>query len=194
MDQIIDMEDYKEMKNKPDFVAFTKIGTMLNKDQIIVKANIDLGSKFTIKEILNVMGDIENRTGWDKASKEYFLDRRYSDCLLRKRYEIIVPMPFMQNREFVEKQMTFRANGKMYIYSSSVDDSLEPLKPTLTRGRTLICGSRISHVDGSVKITMVSQMDMKLLIPPVLLGGKMVSEIEIFKDNLIKEMERRMNS
>lgn len=191
MNKIIDdKEDFKEVRNKPDFVAYSKIGTDIDKEHIIMKVNFDLGNKYTIKDVIDVLVNVEGRATWDKAAKEYSIDKRYNDCLILKRYEIIIPMPFMQNREFVEKQIAFRSNNQFYAYSSSVNDSLESLKPTLTRAKTTICGSKITQEGDSIKIVMISQMDMKLFIPSFLLAGKMADEMEQFKENLIKEIER----
>jgi len=194
VDRIIDQEeDYKEIRNKPGIIIYTKIGSRLNKDTITIKADVDLGSRYMINDIINLLLKVEDRPTWDPTAKEYFMDKRYDDCLLLKRYEIIIPMPFMQNREFVEKQITFRSNGRFYVYSSSVDDSLEPLKPKLMRAKTFLCASRFTQEGDTIKVTMVSQMDMKLFLPSFLLGGKMADELEQFKDCLIKKLEKTLS-
>lgn len=191
MDKLIDSsEDYVEIRNKPSFVAYTKNGTFMNEHIIIVKAEFDLGTTYKMEDIANVLINVEERANWDNSVEEYCMDKRYDDCLLLKRYVIIFPMPLMQNREFVEKQFAFRSDGNFYVYSSSVDDSLEPLKPTLLRAKTYICGSRIVQEGDSIKLTMVSQMDMKFLLPSFLLGGKMADEMQQFKEALLKQVDR----
>lgn len=191
MDKLIDdSEDYIEIRNKPNFVAYTKNGTFMDENIIIVKAEYDLGTEYKMEDVVSVLINVEDRANWDKAVEEYYVDKRYDDCLLLKRYVIIFPMPLMQNREFVEKQFAFRSDGNFYVYSSSVDDSLEPLKPTLLRAKTYICGSRIVQEGDSIKVTMISQMDMKLFIPTFLLGGKMADEMEQFKEDFLKQVNR----
>jgi len=194
MDELIDStEDYIEIRNKPGFIAYSKSETNLNKDNIIVKAIFDLGTKYKMEEIVSVLINAEQRTKWDNSVREYVMDKQYDNCLMLKRYEVIFPMPLMQNREFVEKQLAFNSKGKFYVYSSSVDNSLEPLKPTLTRATTFICGSRIVQDGDSIKITMISQMDMKLLFPTSLLSGRMADEMEQFKIKFLKQIDKIIN-
>eukprot|EP00826_Nyctotherus_ovalis_P015651 TRINITY_DN1446_c0_g1_i2.p1 TRINITY_DN1446_c0_g1~~TRINITY_DN1446_c0_g1_i2.p1 ORF type:complete len:196 (-),score=30.37 TRINITY_DN1446_c0_g1_i2:119-706(-) len=195
MDEIIECtEGYTEIRNKHGFVAYERADSPIDKENILVKAEIDLGTKYKMADIVNVLINVEERASWDSSVREYLLDKRYDKSLLLKRYEIIVPMPLMNNREFVEKQLAFYSGGRFYVYSSSVDDSVEPQKWSLTRARTFVCGSRIEQEGKSVKITMVSQMDMKLFIPSFLLGGKMADEMKNFKDSLLKKVDSSLKS
>lgn len=195
MDELIDCaEGYTQIRNKAGFAAYEKADSPIDKDNILVKAEADLGTKYKMEDIVNVLINVEERASWDSTVREYLLDKRYDKSLLLKRYEIIVPMPLMNNREFVEKQLAFYSDGRFYVYSSSVDDSLEPEKWDLTRARTYVCGSRIEREGKSLKITMLSQMDMKLFVPSILLGGRMADEMMNFKDSLLKRVDSTLKN
>ena len=142
-----------------------------------------------MKDVIELFAKVDGRDEWDSNMSECEVLKEYNDNVLLKRYIMIIPIPFMQNREFVEKQVIFSSYDSVYVYSTSVNDTLEPLRSGVTRAKSIICGSRISKVGNSIVINIVSQLDMKMCIPSVLLGGKMADGMIKFKQDFIKKLD-----
>lgn len=190
LDEIIENnEEFKEVKNVEGFSAYSRIGSIFNKDLVVMKAIMKLDKKYEMKDIVKTLLKADERMKWDSIQTETQILKEYDKNVLLKRYVVIVPFPFMKNREFIEKQFVFQSDNKIYIHCSSVDDHMEALKQHLTRAKSFICTNRISKVGDSVIMEVVSQLDSKIFIPSVLLVGKMADTMKQFKDDLIKKLD-----
>lgn len=189
LDELLnDAEGYKEARNNKEIVASTKVGSILMPNFLTVKATLHLGTEFTMKDVVKVLIDPEGRESWDSSLSESHTLRVFSTNLLTKTYTIRVPIPFVQPREYVEKQVVFTSNESVYIYITSVDDSVEPLKPGLTRARTIVSGTRVVREGKEVRMELVSQMDTKLPFPPVLITNKVVDAMANFRNDFVNKL------
>eukprot|EP00826_Nyctotherus_ovalis_P051466 TRINITY_DN6432_c0_g1_i1.p1 TRINITY_DN6432_c0_g1~~TRINITY_DN6432_c0_g1_i1.p1 ORF type:complete len:166 (-),score=25.31 TRINITY_DN6432_c0_g1_i1:53-550(-) len=155
---------------------------------LAVKATLQLGAEFTMKDVVKVLIDPEGRESWDSSLSESHTLRAFNSNLLTKRYTIKVPIPFVQPREYIEKQIVFTSNDDVYIYITSVDDSIEPLKPNLTRARTIISGTKVVKNGKEIRMELVSQMDTKLPFPPVLITNKVVDAMANFRNDFVNKL------
>eukprot|EP01022_Parablepharisma_sp_SALTPOND_P008321 TRINITY_DN135646_c0_g1_i1.p4 TRINITY_DN135646_c0_g1~~TRINITY_DN135646_c0_g1_i1.p4 ORF type:complete len:267 (+),score=19.06 TRINITY_DN135646_c0_g1_i1:1984-2784(+) len=190
VDQLLDdTEGYREVKSNENLVVNIKSGSILDKNVIIMKGDIRLSAKYGINNVVNTLAEPEGREKWDSSLIESHILKIYNKWLLLKRYIVKIPMIFMQNREFIEKQVVFRSREKVYMYSTSVDDSFEPIKPDLTRSRTFISANRVTKVEDRIKVESISQMDLKLPLPVALVSGKMAEGLEKYRVDLIKKLD-----
>ena len=154
---------------------------------LLVKAILTLDGKYNLLDVVEAQCDVETRTNWDPTLRVSKIVKKYNKNLLTYYYEIYIPVPFMNNREFVEKRLVFRWKDMVYIYNSSIDDSLYPHSGDLTRGTTVFSGSRIRRKGPNIVIETATQMDFKVSLPTFFIGGKIADgTLEFLKQLVIK--------
>ena len=74
-----------------------------------MKAIMKLDKKYEMKDIVKTLLKADERMKWDSIQTETQILKEYDKNVLLKRYVVIVPFPFMKNREFIEKQFVFQS-------------------------------------------------------------------------------------
>jgi len=184
-----DNEGYNEARSNQNIIVYAKIGSILMPNLLIIKASIQLGSEFEMKDVAEVLVNPEQRESWDSSLVESHTLRVFNKNLLTKKYVVKIPIPLFQDREYVEKQIVFSSDDNIFIYISSVDDLIEPLKTNLTRARTIISGTKLTQKDKNIQLQAISQMDTKLPFPPTFVINKMVNVLEKFRVDFINKLK-----
>lgn len=103
-----------------------------------------------------------------------------------------IPVIFVQDREFIEKKVVFRRGNAVYIYGTSVKESLYPVASDITRGVSLMTCSRISKMNDMLIYETATQMDFKLNAPMFILGRGIAKKMEQFRRELIAKLEEKL--
>jgi len=159
----------------------------------MMKGRFEISDKYGVNNLLAVLNDPNTRTQWDTALDESKLIKRYSTNVLTKAYVVKIPMVFMNNRDFVEKQIIFKYGNVFYVYGSSINDKFCPLRSGVTRGNAMLVASKITHVGNKIVVETVSQIDFKFSLPNSVLGGKMADGLNGYRTELIAKLEKMKN-
>jgi hypothetical protein len=79
----------------------------------------------------------------------------------------------MNNKDFLDKQLMFTENGKLYVYYSSVSDeaNIKENPPKTDRAKTILGIQKMERRDdGKIVYSMLMQCDLKVKITPKLIA------------------------
>jgi hypothetical protein len=107
-------------------------------------------------------------------------------------------MPIIENRDFVEKIITFQMDDTYYMYSSSIPDTYCPKRPKCTRGYNIFSVTRIQRVNDKIVVNSASQKDIQAnlsgFITLGMMGGKTASSLTAFREALVKRLKTLIKS
>lgn len=158
---------------------------------MVVKGIYTLDGRVPLEMVVDVLCDINNREKWNSSMKDCHIIKIYSDNLTIFNY--VVHMPYVKNRDFVEKRIVFRCGESIYMYYSSVEDKIFPKREECVRGYTIFSVSKIRREQSGLVVYFSNQQDFQASFDgmvPSTIGKKVVNVLEIFK----KEINQRLES
>ena len=153
-----------------------------------VKAIMTVDGRYKISNVVDTLCDIDNRCQWDTSVNVSKVIKKYNRNLLTYYYILKIPVPFMSDREFLEKRVVFCWEEGVYIYNTSVADSFYPSSDDLIRGSTVFSGSHVKREGKNIVIRTVSQMDFKVSMPTFFIGGKIADGSATFSKQLANRL------
>ena len=160
----------------------------------ILKAKLKIEGGNKIGTLVEILCDCSTRQEWDSTIHESKLIKRYSKNLVTRLFVVKIPVLLMQNREFVEKMIVFRWKDAMYLYATSIDDSFSPIRSDMTRGKTLLWGTKITREGDSIIVQTVAQIDFKFYFSLASVSTKLATGLEKFRTELIAKLAKNKST
>eukprot|EP00826_Nyctotherus_ovalis_P010702 TRINITY_DN1280_c0_g1_i14.p1 TRINITY_DN1280_c0_g1~~TRINITY_DN1280_c0_g1_i14.p1 ORF type:complete len:159 (+),score=25.46 TRINITY_DN1280_c0_g1_i14:250-726(+) len=154
-----------------------------------------LDGRFPLDLVIEVLSDVNNRTKWEKQILEAELLRKYNESFFTSR--MLIHTPWIENRDFAEKVLTFQVDDSYYIYSSSIPDKFCPKRSGCTRGYNIFSVTRMQKVGNKIKVVNASQKDVQAsftgFITLGMMGEKTADSITEYYKGLVKRLRSMMN-
>lgn len=124
------LDDFKEIYNKNNLRILCKYdgGSVLDKKNYIVKSYYTLPKKkfdkdYSISYINHLIYSPEMRIKWDDTLKVLKIIEGSAECYVIRNW-MKSPMMLVAEREVIDKRIEFNYEGKIYNFSSSVNDDV----------------------------------------------------------------------
>lgn len=190
--EIEDKTSFKSLVNKDGFDIYIKeTGSIFHKDFPMVKMfykipkSVFNNKDINIKIIDEYMNTPEKRLAWDTSLTDYKIIEKEKDDVYVLHYICKSPLPFMSQRDIVDKRFDFYENDVYYDFSSSVNDDFIPLEDDIVRITDHCSMYKISEEEDSFNIVSLTQMDTKYNLPNSLLSYQLPINYKKWYDSLI---------
>ncbi len=158
-----------------------------------MKARATLDGKLGLRRVVELFIDSETRHHWDDTLQLSRIIKRYSKNLLTRYYVISVAILLMQHRDFAEKLVVFKSKDTVYIYTSSIDNALLPVRDDMTRGRNVASCTRISRAGDNILLETMGQMDLLFPFPSFMVNPKLASGFENLRNEIVTALSKKNN-
>ena len=180
-------ETYKEFSNRDGMIFASKeVGSIITSKFPLIRftysiSKADLPNGFTLKQLANYITGNTKRGEWDQSFKEYkVIEEKDGYCVLHTWNKS--PIMLISERDTVDKKADFYHEGEFYSFSSSVNDNYIPQIQDVVRITDYLFIYNIKEDQNGFHIKSLSQMDVKMNIPPTLLKGTVPTKMsEWFK-------------
>ena len=193
--EIADKILFKSLVNKDGFDIYIKeSGTIFHKEHPMVKMFYKLqkssfyNKDINIKIIDEYMNNPEKRLSWDTSLTDYKIIEREKEDVYILHLISKSPLPFMSQREVVEKRYDFYENDIYYDFSSSVKDDFIPLDEDAVRITDHCSMYKIYDEGDYFSIVSITQMDTKYNLPNSLLSYQLPISYKKWYDSLINSI------
>jgi hypothetical protein len=127
------LEGFKEIYNKNDLKILCKIngGTVLDQKNYVVKSFYSIpkpkfDKNISLSYISSLIYSPELRIKWDDTLKMFKILEGDKECYIVRNW-FKSPMMLVSERENIEKRIEFTHEGKIYNFSTSVNDNVNKL-------------------------------------------------------------------
>lgn len=109
-------------------------------------------------------------------------------------YSYVIAQQGAPSLEFNEKAAVFRYENSVYLYSSSVNESLAPERAKYKRGKTYFSGMKVGRIGGeTIYVKIVKQSNQKISTSPAELKKYFGNYYSNLKLALIQSGEKMMD-
>lgn len=169
-----------------EFTAKKLSCSKFNKDNIITRVSIRLGSPVILQHILDYIVDVDFRKTWDDFSIYLVMveGENYSGIIHRK----IKAMFY--SADFIEKQTVLLIEDKVFVVTYSIDRSDLPNSPGFVRADNIMTVFVITENDLGTEITLINQVE-----PNNVSVRNFAGNIGLYQQkNLVKNLKSRILS
>ena len=138
-----------------------------------------------VKLIDEYMNNPEKRLSWDTTLTEYKILEKEKNDVYIVHYICKSPLPFMSEREIIDKRYDFYENDIYYDFSSSVKDDFIPLDEDVVRITDLCSMYKIYEEGDFFNIISITQLDTKYNLPNSLLSFQLPVSYKKWYDALV---------
>lgn len=161
-------EDWELLKDLPNITLHKK--QTGHSPFAIIRARILIPGTST-KCVFQCIWDEKTRKSWDRVIQDFHVLERLSGDSELIYFYVKSPMPFVANREFVQRRSYSKtADSYVTVYRSVTKEEL-PVPEGWVRAHTVISGYHIYPVHNAVAVEFISQNDLRGQLPPKLINS-----------------------
>ena len=190
--EIADNTTFKSLVNKDGFdIYIRETGSIFHNEFPMVKMFYQIpkssfkSKDINVKLIDEYMNNPEKRLSWDTTLTEYKILEKEKNDVYIVHYICKSPLPFMSEREIIDKRYDFYENDIYYDFSSSVKDDFIPLDEDVVRITDLCSMYKIYEEGDFFNIVSITQMDTKYNLPNSLLSFQLPVSYKKWYDALV---------
>lgn len=168
-------EDFKLIFDKDNLTIHTKPKGTIFSDQFFLilteyKAKKEMfKSKISLEQIGQLISDPIKRKKWDDGVNKYSeIEQDHKGSIIH--IWLKSPVPFIAERDSVEKTITFIHNNTYYFFLSSTNEDIIPIPEKVERMNDFICIHSITVHDDYVYFRCIEQCDIKTVVPQMLVN------------------------
>lgn len=136
----------------------------------------DLKEGTTPEIIGRYMTDEVDRPKWDDGFNQYKLVEKYGESKLLYSWNKS-PIFLISERDTLDKNIDFMHEGQFFSFSTSVNDDLYPMNESVIRIADFLTLHNVSQDENSFYVTSLTQIDIKMAVPPNILNGLLPMKI-----------------
>lgn len=178
--------------NKEDLKIYSKNGSEINKEKVLIKADKTI-KKSSFKSVIPTLEEFCDSITNTEILKTYDSSLQSTEILKELGEDIVIRkcvtnklLKIISEREILEKTYKFFENNTFYLLSTSIPDELYPPTQDKIRATNYMSLFRIKEDKDNFYFNFANQVDMKMYIPQPFIIMGMPSKVNEMVDGIIK--------